>query len=74
LLPLVEVLGGGRTASETVDAAMRVYASLGMRLLCVRKEVPGFFADRLLEALWREALHLAALGETNARHGMRFED
>jgi carnitine 3-dehydrogenase len=62
LLPLVEVLGGGKTAPETVDAAMEVYASLGMRPLKVRKEVPGFIADRLLEALWREALHLVNEG------------
>ncbi|KPD25378.1 L-carnitine dehydrogenase [Pseudomonas paraeruginosa] len=58
LLPLVEVVGGERTAAEAVRAAMRVYESLGMRPLHVRKEVPGFIADRLLEALWREALHL----------------
>ena len=58
LLPLVEVVGGERTAVEAVRAAMRVYESLGMRPLHVRKEVPGFIADRLLEALWREALHL----------------
>jgi carnitine 3-dehydrogenase len=62
LLPLVEVLGGNKTAPETVDAAMHVYASLGMRPLKVRKEVPGFIADRLLEALWREALHLVNEG------------
>ena len=24
----------------------------------VRKEIDGFIADRLMEALWREALHL----------------
>jgi len=29
-----------------------------MKPLHVRKEVPGFIADRLLEAQWREALHL----------------
>jgi carnitine 3-dehydrogenase len=58
LLPLVEVLGGERTAAGAVDAAIEVYRSLGMRPLRVRKEVPGFIADRLLEALWREALHL----------------
>jgi carnitine 3-dehydrogenase len=58
LLPLVEVLGGERTSGETIDAAMSFYASIGMRPLKVRKEVPGFIADRLLEALWREALHL----------------
>jgi carnitine 3-dehydrogenase len=58
LLPLVEVVGGKHTAPEAVQAAIKVYESLGMRPLHVRKEVPGFIADRLLEALWREALHL----------------
>jgi carnitine 3-dehydrogenase len=41
---------------------MSFYASIGMRPLKVRKEVPGFIADRLLEALWREALHLVNEG------------
>ncbi|WP_024300926.1 L-carnitine dehydrogenase [Pseudogulbenkiania sp. MAI-1] len=58
LLPLVEVVGGEKTAPETIAAAKAIYAGLGMRPLHVRKEVPGFIADRLLEALWREALHL----------------
>nr|WP_288080942.1 L-carnitine dehydrogenase [Pseudomonas sp.] len=58
LLPLVEVVGGKHTAPEAIQAAIQVYESLGMRPLHVRKEVPGFIADRLLEALWREALHL----------------
>jgi carnitine 3-dehydrogenase len=58
LLPLVEVVGGGQTAPATIDAALQIYRSLGMQPLRVRKEVPGFIADRLLEALWREALHL----------------
>ncbi len=58
LLPLVEVVGGRHTAPEAIQAAIAVYESLGMRPLHVRKEVPGFIADRLLEALWREALHL----------------
>lgn len=58
LLPLVEVVGGEKTAPEAVQAAIQIYSALGMRPLHVRKEVPGFIADRLLEALWREALHL----------------
>src|SRR5471032_1994305 len=49
---------GQNTAPEAIQAAIKVYESLGMRPLHVRKEVPGFIADRLLEALWREALHL----------------
>ena len=35
---------------------------VGMAPLRVRKEVDGFVADRLLEALWREALWLVADG------------
>ncbi|GLK86984.1 L-carnitine dehydrogenase [Pseudomonas turukhanskensis] len=58
LLPLVEVVGGANTAPDAIQAAITVYKTLGMRPLHVRKEVPGFIADRLLEALWREALHL----------------
>lgn len=62
LLPLVEVLGGKNTAPAAIDAAIQIYSELGMRPLRVRKEVPGFIADRLLEALWREALHLVNEG------------
>ena len=58
LLPLVEVVGGTRTSPDAIQAAIAVYKSMGMRPLHVRKEVPGFIADRLLEALWRESLHL----------------
>ena len=58
LLPLVEVVGGMRTSPDAVQAAIAVYKSLGMHPLHVRKEVPGFIADRLLEAMWRESLHL----------------
>ena len=58
LLPLVEVLGGAKTASESIDRAMAFYRSLGMRPLRVRTEIEGFLSDRLQEALWRELLHL----------------
>jgi carnitine 3-dehydrogenase len=62
LLPLVEVVGGEKTSEATLQAASTFYESIGMRPLRVRKEVPGFIADRLLEALWREALHLVNEG------------
>ena len=58
LLPLVEVVGGAKTSPDAIAAAIAVYRALGMRPLHVRKEVPGFIADRLLEAMWRESLHL----------------
>src|SRR5262249_8123572 len=55
---LVEVCGGERTAPETIERAAVVYRSVGMQPLVLRKEIDGFIADRLLEALWREALWL----------------
>jgi carnitine 3-dehydrogenase / betainyl-CoA thioesterase len=58
LLPLVEIVGGERTSEETIARAVDIYTSLGMRPLRIRSEIDGFVADRLLEALWREALWL----------------
>ncbi len=58
LLPLVEICGGARTAPATVERAAAAYRAIGMHPLVVRTEIDGFVADRLLEALWREALWL----------------
>lgn len=58
LLPLVEVVGGERTAPESLHRAIDFYTALGMKPLHVRQEIDGFLSDRLQEALWREALHL----------------
>jgi len=58
LLPLVEVCGGQATSAAAKEEGMAFYRSVGMRPLHVRKEIDGFIADRLLEALWREALWL----------------
>ena len=62
LLPLVEVLGGARSSPAALDAAIAFYASLSMRPLRVRTEVPGYISDRLQEALWRELLHMVTEG------------
>ena len=58
LLPLVELCGGRQTAPETVSRAASAYRAVGMHPLVVRTEIDGFIADRLLEAMWREALWL----------------
>ena len=58
LLPLVELCGGERTDPQAIARAQDVFAGIGMHPLHVRKEIDGFIADRLLEALWREALWL----------------
>jgi carnitine 3-dehydrogenase len=62
LLPLVEVVGGQRTAAETIARASAWYRALGMHPLHVRAEIDAHIADRLLEAVWREALWLVRDG------------
>jgi carnitine 3-dehydrogenase len=66
LLPLVEVCGSNQTRPETVRRAAAMYTALGMHPLIVRHEIDGFIADRLLEALWREALWLVADDQATA--------
>jgi carnitine 3-dehydrogenase len=56
LLPVVEVVGGERTTIGSVDRAKSVYVSIGMKPVHVRVEIDAFIGDRLLEAVWREAL------------------
>lgn len=58
LLPLVEVVSGRQTSQATLHAAAEVYRAVGMHPLTLHQEVDGFVADRLLEAMWREALWL----------------
>jgi carnitine 3-dehydrogenase len=58
LLPLVEVCGGELTAPQTLERAAELYRAVGMRPLRLQREIDGFISDRLLEALWREALWL----------------
>ncbi len=59
LLPLVEVCPGTADQRRTPShAPLTSTASLGMKPLVLQHEIDGFVADRLLEALWREALWL----------------
>jgi len=58
LLPLVEIVGGARTDPEAVLWAGDFYRAAGKAPLVLKKEIPGFVATRLQEALWREALWL----------------
>lgn len=58
ILPLVELVAGVKTHAIYVERAKHFYASVGMKPLIIQKEIEGHLADRLMEALWREALHL----------------
>lgn len=63
LLPLVEIVGGEKTDPAAVEWAGEFYRIAGKAPLMMKKEIPGFVATRLQEALWREALHMVANGE-----------
>ena len=58
LLPLVEIVGGSKTSNEFVERASSIFTHVGMFPLQIKKEIPAFIADRLLESVWREALWL----------------
>ena len=58
LLPLVEIVGGKETSKEAINEASAIFSQIGMFPLHIKKEIPAFIADRLLESVWREALWL----------------
>lgn len=62
LVPLVELSPGEKTSKETVDIAYSVMEDMGRVPVVLKKEVPGFIANRVSVALWREALDLVDQG------------
>ena len=62
LIPLVEVVGGAKTSTAAIEAAMKFYRDIGKHPIRINKEVKGHVANRLQAALWREAIHLVAEG------------
>ena len=65
LIPLVEVVGGARTDPAAVAWAAAFYRAAGKHALEMARELPGFIANRLQDAMWREALHMVAAGEAS---------
>jgi carnitine 3-dehydrogenase len=66
LLPLVEVVGGDRTDPEAVNWVVDFYRLAGKAPLALMREIPGFIATRLQEAMWRECLHMISNDEATA--------
>jgi len=62
IIPLVEVVGGAKTAPEAIKRALAFYASIGKKPIQLRKELPGHVANRLQAALYREMLYLIEQG------------
>lgn len=66
LIPLVEVVQSRLTSIETVHATMELLAAVGKSPAHVTKDTPGFVANRLQHALWREAIAMLAEGVCDA--------
>ena len=58
MLPAVEIVPGKKTSKIVLKKANDFYRSISMNPISVKKELPGYLADRLQEALWREGLHI----------------
>ncbi len=62
LIPLVELAPGEKTTKETVEAARRFYEGVGKTPVILNRAVPGYLANRMSAALWREAINLVLDG------------
>jgi 3-hydroxybutyryl-CoA dehydrogenase len=66
LIPLVEVVQSADTSAATISATMQLLTSIGKSPAHIVKDVPGFVANRLQHALWREAIAMVAEGICDA--------
>lgn len=62
LIPLVEVVKAAETSDETMQRTMDLLKKVGKRPIWCKKDVPGFVANRLQHALWREAISIVERG------------
>jgi 3-hydroxybutyryl-CoA dehydrogenase len=67
LIPLVEVVKAKDSSDAAVNATFELLERVGKRPIKVQKDVPGFVANRLQHALWREAFHLIDAGICDAQ-------
>ena len=62
LIPLVELTSGGKTDPALLQLAYDFYQSIGKEAVLLRRECPGFIANRLQLALYREVQDLVMRG------------
>ena len=62
LIPLVELVPGEKTSSETIKTTYEFMLKLGKVPVVLKKEVPGYIANRLSIRLYQEAVDLVDTG------------
>jgi len=67
LVPLVEIVKHEKTTGPVVETTIALMRTIGKHPVLLKKEVPGFIANRLQAAIVREAFHLLSEGVADAR-------
>lgn len=67
LIPLVEVVKSDASSDEVANTVMEVLAAVGKKPVLCKKDVPGFIANRMQHALWREAISIVERGIADAK-------
>lgn len=67
LIPLVEVVKTDKTSDEVAQMTMDVLEKAGKKPVLCKKDVPGFIANRMQHALWREAISIVENGIADAK-------
>jgi 3-hydroxybutyryl-CoA dehydrogenase len=62
LMPLVEVVKGAQTSEQALQVTRGLVRRIGKVPVTVHKDVPGFIGNRMLHALWREAITIVERG------------
>ena len=67
LIPLVEVVKTDATTDEVAETVMDILTKAGKKPVLCKKDVPGFIANRMQHALWREAISIVENGIADAQ-------
>lgn len=62
LVPLVELVPHSKTTDSVISRALNFYRLLGKSPILVKKELPGFIANRLQAAVMKESYSLVQRG------------
>jgi 3-hydroxybutyryl-CoA dehydrogenase len=66
IIPLVEVVKGRETSDEVMEITYQALKNAGKHPVKCLRDVPGFIANRLQHALWREAISIVEHGIADA--------
>lgn len=66
LIPLVEVVKSDATTDEAANTVVEFLTACGKKAVLCKKDVPGFIANRMQHALWREAISIVENGIADA--------